>query len=50
MSRYRAFVALHVELYCVVGYDSKWSTKFLNDCKFEIFVFSLLRSLRIYIL
>ena len=43
--RYRAFATLQIELYCIVHYDSKCSTKFLKDYKFEIFVISLLRRL-----
>ena len=34
----RAFVIFQIELYCVVDYDSEWSTKFYKDCMFEIFV------------
>ena len=34
--RYRAFATLQIELYCIVDYDSKWSTKFHKDCMFEI--------------
>ena len=45
--RYRAFATLQIELYCIVDYDSKWSTKFHKDCMFEIFVISLLRRLMI---
>ena len=30
--RYRAFATLQIELYHVVHYDSKWSTKFHKDC------------------
>ena len=41
--RYRAFATLQIELYHVVHYDSKCSTKFHMDCMFEIFVISLLR-------
>ena len=43
--RYRAFATLQIELYHVVHYDSKCSTKFHMDCKFEIFAISLLRRL-----
>ena len=43
--RYRAFATLQIELYCIVNYDSKWSTKFHKDCMLEIFVISLLRRL-----
>ena len=45
--RYRAFVTHQIELYCIVDYDSKWSTKFHKDCRFEICVISLLRRLMI---
>ena len=45
--RYRAFATLQIELYRVVHYDSKCSTKFHKDCMFEIFVISLLRRLKI---
>ena len=41
----KAFATLQIELYHVVHYDSKWSTKFHKDCMFEIFVISLLRRL-----
>ena len=47
--RYRAFATLQIELYHVVHYDSKCSTKFHKDCMFEIFVISLLRRLMINI-
>ena len=46
--RYRAFATLQIELYCIVEYDSKWSTKFHNDCMFAIFVISLLIRFMIY--
>ena len=45
--RYRACATLHIELYRVVDYDSKWSTNTFKDCMFEIFVISLLRRLMI---
>ena len=45
--RYRAFATLQIELYHVVHYDSKCSTKFHMDCMFETFVISLLRRLMI---
>ena len=32
-----AFATLQIELYRVVHYDSKWSTKFNNDCMLGIF-------------
>ena len=38
--RYRAFATLQIELYCIVDYDSKWSTKFHKDCMFEFFNFT----------
>ena len=47
--RYGALVTLQIELYHVVHYDSKWSTKFHMDCMFEIFVISLLRRLMIFL-
>ena len=34
-----AFATLQIELYRVVDYDSKWSTKFHKDCMLEIFKF-----------
>ena len=34
--RYRAFETRQIELYRVVDYDSKWSTKFNKDCMLEI--------------
>ena len=33
----RAFASLQIELYRVVDYDSKWSTKFHKDCMLESF-------------
>ena len=48
--RQKAFVTLQIELYRVVDYDSKWSTKFHKDCIFEIFEISLLRRLMIIFL
>ena len=45
--RHRAFATLQIELYRVVDYDSKWSTKFHKDCMLEILVISLLRRLMI---
>ena len=35
--RDRAFAKLQIELYRVVDYDSKWSTKLHNDCMLGIF-------------
>ena len=35
--RYRAFATLQIELYHVVDYDSKCSTKFHKDCYFGLF-------------
>ena len=32
-----AFTTLRIELYRVVDYDSKWSTKFHKDCMLEFF-------------
>ena len=37
--RYRGFATLHIELYRVVDYDSKWSTKFRMDSMLEFFKF-----------
>ena len=37
--RYRAFATLHIEMYYVVDYDSKWSTKFHKDCMLDLFKF-----------
>ena len=48
--RYRAFATIHIELYRVVDYDCKWSTKFHNDCILGIFLISLLICHLIYIL
>ena len=36
MSDTELFATLQIELYRVVGYDSKWSTKFHKDCMLEI--------------
>ena len=33
------FATLQIELYDVVDYDSKWSTKFHNDCMLDFFKF-----------
>ena len=33
--RHRAFATLQIELYRVVDYDSKWSTKFHKDCMLD---------------
>ena len=48
--RYRAFATLQIELYHVVHYDCKCSTKFHKDCMLEICVISLLRRLMIIFL
>ena len=48
--RHRAFATPQIELYRVVDYDSKWSTKFHNDCMLEFFLISLSRRLMIIIL
>ena len=45
--RYRGFSTLQIELYHVVHYDSKCSTKFHKDCIFEKKLISLLRRLMI---
>ena len=37
--RHRSFATLQIELYRVVDYDSKWSTKFHKDCMLGIFTF-----------
>ena len=36
--RHRAFATLQNELYRVVDYDSKWSTKVYEDCMLELFL------------
>ena len=36
--RHRAFATLQIELYRVVDYDSKWSTKFYKDVGFLKFI------------
>ena len=36
-ARQRVFATLQIELYRVVDYNSKWSTKLHNDCMLEIF-------------
>ena len=38
---HRAFATLQIELYSVVDYDSKWSTKLHKDCMLEMFLISL---------
>ena len=48
--RYRAFATLQTEMYCVVDYDSKWSTKFHKDCMLGIFNFSYKMSFDVYFL
>ena len=35
---HRAFATLQIELYPVVEYDSKWSTKFHKYCMLEFFL------------
>ena len=45
----RAFARLQIELYCVVDYDRKWSTKFHNDYMLGFFLILLLRCHLIYI-
>ena len=35
--RHRDFATLLIKLYRVVDYDSKWSTKFHNDCMLVFF-------------
>ena len=44
-----AFATLQIELYRVVDYDRKWSTKFNSDCMLGTFYISLLRRLLIII-
>ena len=34
---HRAFTTIQIELYRVVDYDSKWSTKVYEDCMLEFF-------------
>ena len=46
--RHRAFATLQIELYRVVDYDSKWSTKFHKDCMLEIFKFNFQTSFKQY--
>ena len=46
--RYNAFATLQIELYHVVHYDSKCSTKYHKDGIFEFCVISLLRRLMIF--
>ena len=36
---YRAFATLQIEVYRVVDYNSKWSTKFHEDCMLDFFKF-----------
>ena len=38
---HRAFTTIQIELYRVVDYDSKWSTKVYEDCMLEFFLNSL---------
>ena len=45
-----AFATLRIELYRVVDYDSKWSTKFHMDCMLEILNFTFKMSFDIYFL
>ena len=44
---YTTFATLQIELYRVVDYDSKWSTKFHNYCMLDFFLISLSRRLMI---
>ena len=46
----QSFYTLQIELYRVVDYDRKWSTKFQNDCMLELFLISLLRRLMIFLI
>ena len=41
--RHGAFATLQIELYRIVNYDSKWSTKFHKDCMLENVLISLLK-------
>ena len=47
---HRAFATLQIELYRVVDYDSKWSTKFHKDCTLEFFEISPLRRILLILL
>ena len=47
MSGTQAFATLQIELYRMVDYDSKWSTKFHNYCMLDFFLISLSRRLMI---
>ena len=49
MSGTEFFATLQIELYCVVDYDSKWSTKFGKGCMLGFKKNSLIRSHLIYI-
>ena len=44
---YTTFATLQIELYRMVDYDSKWSTKFHNYCMLDFFLISLSRRLMI---
>ena len=48
--QHRDFATLQIDLYRVVDYDNKWSTKFHSDCMLEYFLISLSRRLIIYFL
>ena len=43
-----AFATLKIELYRVVDYDSKWSTKFHKDCILD-FLFNFQNSIRVHV-
>ena len=47
---HRDFATLQIELYRVVEYGSKWSTKYHKYCMLEFFLIVLLRCILIYIL
>ena len=46
--RHPAFATPQIELYHVVDYDSKWSTKFHKDCMLEFFFFTFKTSYDIF--
>ena len=48
--RHKAFATLQIELYRVVDYDSKWSTKFHKDCKLDFFNFTFKTSFYIFLI
>ena len=48
--RHEAFATLQIELYRVVDYDRRWSTKFRKDCKLDFLNFTFKTSFYIYFL